>query len=238
MTRLLASVTGPHEAALAMSGGADIIDLKDPSRGILGAVAHEVQREVVERVNGRCPVSATVGDLPMNPEIIVAAIRDTARNGVDLVKIGLRNLERHPDCLDALAEATGHGIRVVAVLFAEDRPSLHLHGSIRDAGCHGVMLDTADKATGRLVRYMDMHTLGGFVSSARRLGLLTGLAGSLQPGDISELRRLGPDYLGFRGALCQDGARTGRLSASALARVRRLLDSTDDDCAGGRLMAN
>jgi dihydroneopterin aldolase len=221
-----------------MTGGADIIDLKEPSRGVLGAVSHEVQREVVQRVNGRCPVSATVGDLPMIPETIAAAIRRTARNDVDLVKIGLRGLERHSGCLDALAEASGHGIRVVAVLFAEDHPALHLLGSLRNAGCHGVMLDTADKGAGRLVRHMDMRALGAFVDNARSLGLLTGLAGSLQPGDIGELRKLGPDYLGFRGALCEGGTRSGRLSASALARVRMLLNSPEDNCGVGRRMAN
>ncbi|MDH3901075.1 MAG: (5-formylfuran-3-yl)methyl phosphate synthase, partial [Gammaproteobacteria bacterium] len=162
------------------------------------------------------------------PETIATAIRRTARNGVDLVKIGLRDLERHSDCLDALAETSGHGIRVVAVLFAEDRPDLRLLGDLRDAGCHGVMLDTADKNAGRLVRHIDMCSLGTFVGSARSLDLLTGLAGSLQPGDITELRKLGPDYLGFRGALCQGGTRTGRLSASALARVRMQLDSPLD----------
>lgn len=229
MTRLLASVTDSHEAALAMAGGADIIDLKEPSRGALGAVSHDVQREVVQRINGRCPVSATVGDLPMIPQTIATAIRCTARNGVDLVKIGLCDLERHSDCLDALAETSDHGIRVVAVLFAEGHPSLHLLGSLRGAGCHGVMLDTADKNAGRLVRHMDMRSLGAFVDSARGLGLLTGLAGSLQPGDITELRKLGPDYLGFRGALCEGGTRTGRLSARALARVRMQLDSPEDE---------
>lgn len=238
MTRLLASVTDIHEAALAMTGGADIIDLKEPSRGVLGAVSHDVQREVVQWINGRRPVSATVGDLPMIPETIVTAIRHTASNGVDLVKIGMRDLERHPACLDALAEASGHGIRVVAVLFAEDQPALPLLGGLRDAGCHGVMLDTADKGSGRLVRHMDMSSLGAFVGSARRLDLLTGLAGSLQPGDIGELRKLGPDYLGFRGALCEEGARTGRLSASALSRVRMLLNSPEDDYVDRSLMAN
>ena len=37
MTRMLASVTGPEEAEIVLAGGADLVDLKDPSRGALGA---------------------------------------------------------------------------------------------------------------------------------------------------------------------------------------------------------
>ena len=33
-------------------------------------------------------------------------------------------------------------------------------------------------------------------------GLLTGLAGSLEAADVPRLLLLAPDYLGFRGALC------------------------------------
>ena len=37
MTKMLASVTGVEEAEIAIAGGADIIDLKDPTAGALGA---------------------------------------------------------------------------------------------------------------------------------------------------------------------------------------------------------
>jgi dihydroneopterin aldolase len=53
---------------------------------------------------------------------------------------------------------------------------------------------------------------------------LTGLAGSLQVTDIPLLSALAPDYLGFRTALCHDGRRTSRLSASAIDKVRTQLD--------------
>ena len=44
MTLLLASVTGPDEAALVLAHGADIIDLKDASNGALGALAPDMGR--------------------------------------------------------------------------------------------------------------------------------------------------------------------------------------------------
>ena len=53
MTLLLASVTGPDEAALMLTHGADIIDLKDPSNGALGALAPDVVRATVAAIHGR-----------------------------------------------------------------------------------------------------------------------------------------------------------------------------------------
>ena len=78
MTLLLASVTGPAEAEIAVTHGADIVDLKDPTRGALGAVPADIVREAVGRVAGRRPTSAVCGDLPMEPEGLVAAVSTMA----------------------------------------------------------------------------------------------------------------------------------------------------------------
>ena len=86
------------------------------------------------------------------------------------------------------------------------------------------MLDTADKASGPLRRALPDAEIAEFVRRARALGLMTGLAGSLKLGDVAPLAAMAPDYLGFRGALCQ-GARTGRIDPAAVARVRSALGS-------------
>ena len=84
----LASVTNADEAGFALLGGADVIDCKDPSSGALGALDEAIVREIVARIAGRLPVSATVGDLPAEPGTIVAAVSSMAATGVDIVKIG------------------------------------------------------------------------------------------------------------------------------------------------------
>jgi len=220
MTRLLASITNAREAAMAMTGGADIIDLKEPANGALGAVPVAIQKEVVQRVAGRLPVSATIGDLPMVTETLSQAIEATANTGVNIVKVGLPHLEQHRDCLKALSGNAERGVHIVAVLFAEQRPALQLLDELAHAGCFGVMLDTADKSAGNLCNFTDQVSLSTFVRHARGLGLLSGLAGSLTVEDIGPLLDLNPDYLGFRGALCEAGMRTGQLSLHALSRVR------------------
>jgi len=228
MTRLLASVSNTRETELAIAGGADIIDLKEPANGALGAVTTLVQREIVKQVAGQRPVSATIGDLPMVVETLSRAISTTADTGVDIVKVGLPQLQQHPQCLQALSQNAAQGIQIVAVLFAEHRPALQLLNQLAESGCLGVMLDTADKSAGNLCSLGEPAYLSAFVRQARGLGLLSGLAGSLTVANIATLLRLHPDYLGFRGALCANSKRTGQLSSKALARVREAFDITLD----------
>ncbi len=66
MTMMLASVRSLDEALIALEGGADLIDLKEPSRGALGALDHAAVRICVQAIGGRRPVSATIGDLPVD----------------------------------------------------------------------------------------------------------------------------------------------------------------------------
>ncbi len=88
MTKMLASVTGVAEAEIALAGGADIIDLKDPKAGALGAVPTDIIRQAVTSVAGRRATSAVCGDLPMEPETIRAKAEEIAATGVDYVKVG------------------------------------------------------------------------------------------------------------------------------------------------------
>src|SRR5258708_37352772 len=89
MTSLLASVRTEEEARLALVGGADIIDLKEPALGALGRLDDDTIRACLGAVAGLRPVSATIGDMPLDPGAIVAAARAMAALGVDIVKIGL-----------------------------------------------------------------------------------------------------------------------------------------------------
>jgi len=85
------------------------------------------------------------------------------------------------------------------------------------------MLDTAGKTAGGLLAHKSAGEVARFTDSARHLGLLTGLAGSLAPADIPVLLPLRPDYLGFRTALCAGGKRSGVLDPSALTTVRHAI---------------
>jgi len=225
VTHLLASVVNTREAETAISAGADIIDLKNPLAGALGALPIEQIRSIVKQVAQQRPVSATVGDLPADPAVLIAAINRTFCTDVDYVKVGFFSNENLGSCLRALADITA-GRMIVAVLFADREPPLHRLPEFALAGFRGVMLDTADKRNGHLLEHADVGTLSRFVREARRLGLLSGLAGSLRQQDIPRLLPLNPDYLGFRGALCEQSRRTGRIDPFRLISIRRAMQIT------------
>lgn len=223
MTGLLASVTSIEEARIALKTGADIIDLKDPTRGALGALPVDRIAAIVAAVGGQRPVSATVGDLPPDPALLSHAVRDTAAVGVEYVKVGLFGEAYFGTCIDAVASQAAAGVRLIAVLFADLKPDLAVLASLAAAGFTGVMLDTADKASGGLRGHLTFENLTRFVQTAKQLGLLTGLAGSLRREDIEPLLMAEPDYLGFRTALCTGGSRIAAIDAEAVTAIRACL---------------
>ncbi len=180
MTGFLASVTSMQEAEIALAGGADILDLKDPSRGALGALPAEIVTACVAGIARRRIVSATAGDLAMEPDLVRNAVQRLAACGVDIVKIGLFPGGDASACISALRDETARGTRLVAVMFADQAPDFSLIGPLREAGFVGVMLDTADKSAGGLRRHLDGDVLADFVEAARSIGLMSGLAGSLR----------------------------------------------------------
>jgi dihydroneopterin aldolase len=222
MTRFLASVRDAGEARLALAAGADVVDLKDPARGALGALAPEAIAQCLAAVAGRAEVSATVGDLPMEPEMVRAAVAAIAATGVDYVKLGLFPGGDPDACLDRLAELT-EAVRLILVIFADAAPPFDALPKAADIGATGVVLDTALKDGRSLLDHMPVARIASFAAEARARGLLVGLAGALKAPDVPKLLKLTPDLIGFRGALCRNGARGARLDAEACAAIRALI---------------
>ena len=221
--RMLASVRSAEEALFAVQAGADLIDAKEPYDGTLGAVSPETLRAIVAAVGGRRPVSATVGDLPLQVDPLRRAARLNANCGATFVKIGLFEQPFDLATVQAVPPAVA-GVPLIAVLFADRSPPLHVADKLAAAGWHGVMLDTANKEGGSLRDWTDRDWLADFVRQARAAGLLVGLAGSLREDDVRPLAALGPDYLGFRGALCSGADREDCLDPDRVRAMRALLD--------------
>jgi len=219
VTRMLASVVDIQEAETAIHAGADIIDLKNPLAGALGALPIEQVRSIVDRIAQRRPVSATIGDLPADPATLTEAIHNTAATHVDYVKVGFFSNENLDECLRSIADITA-GRAIIAVLFADRNPPLDRLAEFAEAGFRGVMLDTADKQKGHLLEHIEVNRLSRFIAKAGDLELLSGLAGSLRLQDIPRLLPLNPDYLGFRGALCEHSSRVGRIESARLTSIR------------------
>jgi dihydroneopterin aldolase len=224
---MLASVTGPQEALLALAGGADVIDLKDPRRGALGALDLDRVRDSVAAIGARRPVSAVTGDGPVAPHEARQQAEALADAGVDIVKQGFHEDGRAAARVEALAGLAGR-VELVAVLFADRHPAFaDIVPRLAAAGFAGAMLDTADKSAGRLLTHLDLGALDAFVRACHAHRMNAGLAGSLEAPDVPRLLLLGPDVLGFRGALCREADRTGRIDPAALAAIRALIPAEE-----------
>lgn len=137
--------------------------------------------------------------------------------GADFLKIAL------PPGLPVSELTLPAGPPVIAVLFAEDRPSPEMMPALAAAGFRGAMIDTRGKDGRRLTDHLALPHLAAFAASCRRLGLLSGLAGSLALDDIPVLLPLAPGYLGFRGGLCAASDRRTSLDPARIAEAARRL---------------
>jgi uncharacterized protein (UPF0264 family) len=106
-------------------GGADIIDIKNPNEGSLGAQPPHVITAIVKALPPAIPVSASIGDVPNLPGTVALAGLGAALCGVRFVKVGLlgaRTPKEAAGLLEAiqraLAEVTGT-VRLVACAYAD-----------------------------------------------------------------------------------------------------------------------
>jgi uncharacterized protein (UPF0264 family) len=218
--RFLASVTSEAEARLAAAHGADIVDCKNPSAGALGALPHTVVADIRKALPRHTPVSATIGDLAADPEPVLEAARAMAATGCDIVKIGLFPGADPAATIRHVGRSLARRTTLVAVLLADAPFESALIPVLGEAGFAAVMLDTGQKDGRSLLDHRSTDELRDFISEAQGAGLMAGLAGSLSRAHIPALLALGPDVLGFRGALCRASDRQQALDGSALAQVR------------------
>jgi uncharacterized protein (UPF0264 family) len=226
MMRMLVSVRDVPEALLAAQGGADFIDLKEPREGALGGLAVATIAAIVRALRERgstLPVSATIGDLPMSDlGAILERVEAVAACGVDYVKVGIERVAQASVVLDALA-SSGHA---VVPVFIGDR-GLDF-GAVEQAcalGFPALMVDTADKLAGSLFDVLPGAELHRFVGMVRASGALVGLAGALRRPQLAALRALGPDFAGFRSAVCA-GDRSGALDPERLRMLAAALHTS------------
>lgn len=229
--RLLVSVVSAEEARRALAGGADIIDVKDPGEGALGAPSPRVLSEVVQVVGTVAPVSVALGDLPNLPHTAALAARGAALAGAGYVKAGLRGvreLEGAVALMSAVADAVGPNTAVIAAAYADahalDPPALApalLPELVRRTGIAGALVDTFLKDGRGLYGWLSEAELAELIARTREVGATFAIAGQLLPG---QLRRVAADVVGVRSAVCRGSDRAGELDtelvAAAVAELR------------------
>jgi (5-formylfuran-3-yl)methyl phosphate synthase len=217
--KLLISPANEEEAQEAISGGADIIDVKNPKEGALGANYPWVIKRIREITPKTLQVSCTLGEIPNLPGSISLAALGAASLGVDFIKVGLYGLTS----IDAVfllqnvkkaAKEYNPKIKIVATGYADAEKicaidPLHIPEIAKRAQVDVAMLDTATKDGKNLLDYLTIEQLQKFINSSHSHGLEAALAGSLRKQDLSVIYRLGADIAGLRGAACTDNNRVG-----------------------------
>ncbi len=221
MTGMLASVTSVEEAQVVLKAGVDIIDLKNPEQGALGALETHVVGTVVKSISGKTLTSATVGDIESSDPSLSKLIVNMANTGVDYVKVGLFDDYAKESFIEVLDQAAKKNIKIIVVLFAENYTTLTLQDHLLKSEISGLMLDTKNKTGENLLSLIKREELDNFVRTAKKYGLITGLAGSLRNEDIALLLDIKPDYLGFRGALCSKNDRVRSIEAKKITKIRK-----------------
>jgi (5-formylfuran-3-yl)methyl phosphate synthase len=228
--RLLVSVTDAHEARVAVEAGVDIVDVKNPAEGSLGAPGPGVIERVRQVVPPERPVSAAIGDLPNLPGTAALAALGAARSGAAYVKVGLwgtASTDEAVAVLSAVREAVDVRATVIAAAYADAErvpggplPPGGLVAAARRAGVGGCLLDTALKDGRALFEWLTPKALAALVEEGHAAGLEMALAGALRAEDLSVVRSTGADIAGVRTAACQDGRRTAQLDAERIGRLR------------------
>ncbi len=228
--RLMVSVVSAAEASQALTAGVDLLDIKNPAEGSLGAQSPGVLSEIKKLTSGNIEISAAIGDMPNLPGTAALAALGAATCGVDYIKVGLYGPRSESEAKLLLHEVRdavrGFNLSIIAACYADYKRvgSLNpeylpnLAASTKIKGC---MVDTAVKDGHTLFDFMTPDALHSLVEQAHAAGLLFGVAGALREQDLPLLRDIGADVAGLRTAVCRDNNRSGPLDPF---RVRTLIE--------------
>lgn len=236
--KLLVSVTSLEEAQAAVLGGADIIDVKNPLEGSLGAQVPHIIQAIAAAIPPPVELSASIGDVPNLPGTVALAGMGAALCGAGYVKVGLlgvRTVEAAKYLLVELRRAvkdTNPKARVVACAYADAAKinaldPLCLPEVAAFSELDGCMIDTAIKDGRTLFHCLTLSAIRSFIRSCHHHGLFCALAGSLGPGDLPWAESEGADIVGVRTAACEGGRRMGSIAVQKVRELKEALSLQD-----------
>jgi uncharacterized protein (UPF0264 family) len=220
-----------NEALEAIIGGADIIDVKNPKEGALGANYPWVIKRIKEMTPKNLEVSCTLGEVGNFPGSVSLAALGAASLGVDYIKVGLYGIKTPKEAIFLLqnvsraAKECNPKIKIAIAGYADAErigaidplliPEIGNKSQVDVA-----MIDTSIKDGKNLFDYLTKEKLKKFVDSAHRFDLEAALAGSLRKRDLSIVYGLGADIAGLRGAVCTNSNRiTGQINRELVSEV-------------------
>lgn len=229
MSQLLISVKNVEEALITLQAGVDLIDLKDPEIGALGALDLQTSEQILQAVQQYKQLnpaqyfpltSATVGENPGDFFSLQKAVKSRMEMGIDIIKIAAPDVFCYFDEIKAKLDL--QQIKLIAVFFAEQSLDLNLLQKLKSIGFYGAMLDTQKKQQ-NLLKMCTLPYLQKFIETCQKIDLISGLAGSLKPQHVEQLVDINPSYIGFRGGVCTDDCRVNTLIEPKIVQIKEML---------------
>jgi hypothetical protein len=206
--QLLVSPATLEEAKKALS--ADIVDVKRPEEGSLGASFPWIIRAIKELSHK--PVSAAIGDFDYKPGGAALTALGAAAAGADFIKVGLMfdGIEEAETLIKSVTRAVKETYPEKSVVIAaysdwerlDTISPFDMAPLAKKAGADISMVDTGIKDGKSTFEFMDETCLCDFTALNQKLGIKTALAGSLKFEDIGILKQINPDIIGVRGMVC------------------------------------
>jgi len=229
--KLLISPMNEQEALEAIAGGADIIDVKNPKEGALGANYPWIIKRIKEITPKNIEVSCTLGEVGNFPGSVSLAALGAASLGVNYIKVGLYGIKTPQEAIFLLqnvnraAKECNPKIKVAVAGYADAEKigainPLLIPEIAYKAQVEVAMIDTSVKDGKNLFDHLSIDELKKFVNSAHSFGLEAALAGSLRKQDLPVVYGLGADIAGLRGAACTNSNRvTGQITRKIVSEL-------------------
>lgn len=201
----------------------DIIDLKDPKEGALGAWKKEEIQEIISLYKGKVSISATLGNLKTLSEI-KKKINLFEELNLDYLKVGFFNdsVINVKKILKYLKNSN-FKTKLVVVLFAENKKvinfALNNFDFFKKSRINTILLDTKNKKSLGTPEIFSDDFFENFIMSAKIQKINIGLAGKIKIMDLNRLLKLKPNLIGIRGAACILNERESSISIRLVKKI-------------------
>lgn len=234
--KVLVSPKDIEEAKAVISGNADIVDVKNPKEGSLGAnfpwVIKSIKQLVEEKGNGM-KMSAAIGDFDYKPGTASLAALGAAASGAEYIKIGLHKIKTREEAIDLLTGVVkavkdfDPTKKVVSAFYADYKrinsiSPFEIAEIGKEVDIDVAMVDTGIKDGRTTLEFLSEDELKSFVSESKSLGLVTALAGALKFDDIPVIKAINPDILGVRGMVC-GGNRDDSVQVELVTKLKKMV---------------
>ncbi len=228
-TKFLISLKKIEEISNEVIEEVDILDLKNPLKGAIGAWELNNIKRVISIHKNNIAISATLGDVFGDKEFLIK-LKKFDCLGLDFIKFGLLSIDQ-TNLFEKLTmiESKVFKTNLVCVVFVDIKNNLNLVNNNLDyffrCGVKNILLDTFCKKNGDLLNFCKKDYLRKFISKCKKNNIQIGLAGGLTEIQVPLILKLNPDIVGFRSAICKSNKRTSSIDINKIKKLSGYFNS-------------